>query len=68
MMVHARKVSLNDLADSSEEREYWSSKTIEEKIEAVELLRNHFRKIKGTKRSNGNFKGLRRVLRIAKLK
>lgn len=67
-MAKVKKIRLDDLSSDSEAKSYWSSKTTEEKIEAVELLRNHFQKMKGTKRGNGNFKGLRRVLRVAKLK
>ena len=68
MVVHVKKIKLGDLSDGSEEKKYWSSKTVEEKIAAVEILRNHLQKLKGTKRQNGKLKGFRRVLQVTKLK
>jgi hypothetical protein len=67
-MVQVKKIALRDLNGDSEEKKYWSSKTIEEKIAVVEVLRNHLRKMSRTNKVDGNFKRLRRVLRVAKLK
>ncbi len=65
MLAHVKKMKLANISEAAEEIKYWSSKTIEEKIEAVEVLRKRLQKIEG---DNGDFKGLRRVSRVTKLK
>lgn len=68
MVIHVKKMKLGNMSEAAEEIQYWSSKTIDERITALEILRNNLQKMKGTKRGNGNLKGLRRVLRVTKLK
>ncbi len=68
MVTHVKKMKLGDMSETAEEIRYWSSKTIEERIAAVEILRNNLQKMKGARRGNGSFKGLRKVLRVVKLK
>jgi len=67
MTISVRKIELKDL-ESDQDKDYWAGKTIEEKIEAIEILRNSFGKMKGANEESGSLKRFRRVLRIAKLK
>ncbi len=62
-----KKLSLSEFSDANDEVEYWSARSIEEKLEAVEILRRRALKIKGFGRDSGDFKGLRRVLRVTRL-
>ena len=62
-----KKLSLSEFSDANDEVEYWSARSIEEKLEAVEILRRRALKIKGLGRDSGDFKGLRRVLRVTGL-
>lgn len=67
-MALVRKLSLSDFSSATDEVEYWSARSIEDKLEAVEILRKRSMKIKGSERVHGDFKGLRRVLRVTRLK
>lgn len=67
MTNHIKIMTLTDFSADRSEREYWSSKSTEERLEAVEVLRARRIKIQGKKKGNGIIKGLRRVLRFTKL-
>ncbi|MCL4512052.1 MAG: hypothetical protein M1470_13435 [Bacteroidetes bacterium] len=66
-MKYVKRRKLADFSKDREEMDYWSSRTIEERLEAVEILRARWQKFNESKRGNGDFKGLRRVLRVTQL-
>jgi hypothetical protein len=53
-----KKLNINDKEQLNSDLNYWLSRTPEERISAVEILRRQF---------NGNSAGLQRTVRIIKL-
>jgi hypothetical protein len=57
-----KKYHINDPQQYEDEREYWRNKTPEERLMALEAIRETWHKLNPEK--NGAAKGFRRVLRI----
>jgi len=62
MEKYVKKYHMKDPQQYEDEREYWRSKTPEEKLNALEAIRKTWHKLNPNE--DGNEQGLRRVIRI----
>lgn len=57
--------SLKDI-DENEDLDYWAHQSYEAKLEALELIRLQYLKLKGWSGERANLTGFRRIFRISK--